>query len=79
MLGLEERVRAKEHRGCCGAEVRHFTVIFYVDIRMLAAYPSLFAYRRNIGRDINTLLIINEVRRTAPRNHHWAHSIAIAI
>lgn len=41
MLGLEERVRAEEHRGCCGAEVRHFIVIFYVDIRMPAAYLSL--------------------------------------
>lgn len=78
MLGKE---REQKSIGVAVSRSQEFYSHFFsVDVcRTLAVYPSLFAYRRNIGRDINTLLIINEIRRTAPRNLHWAHSIAVAI
>lgn len=48
MLGLKGRVRAKEHRGCWGAEVRLSYSYFCVDMRALVVYASLFANRRNL-------------------------------
>lgn len=79
MLGLKGRVRAKEHRGCWGAEVRLSYSYFCMDVRALVVCTSLFANRRNLGRDINAFLITNEIRKRSHRHCYWAHSIATGV